>query len=156
MNIRQATANDSLLLSGLCMDVQQLHAEKLPDIFKIPQREEFAVTYFDEMLADPAVAIYLAEEDGETIGYILCKLFERPETVFTHANRFLIIEHISVRPAARQRGVGFALMDRADRLANDLHITRLQLNSWSFNTTARRLFEKCGFEKTEHRFRRDL
>ena len=156
MNIRQATGNDSLLLSRLCMDVQRLHAEKHPDIFKMPQREDFAVTYFDEMLADPAVAIYLAEEDGETTGYILCKLFERPETVFTHANRFLSIEHISVRPAARQRGVGSALMARAERLAKDLHVTRIQLNSWDFNTTAHSLFEKCGFRKTEHRFRRDL
>lgn len=156
MNIRRAVPTDSLPLSSLCKDVQTLHAKHHPEFFKMPKSDDFAVSFFDEMLADPTVMIYVAEEDAQALGYIFCKLFEQPETMFTHANCFLNIEHISVRPVARQHGVGSALMDRAESLANDLRVTRIQLNSWDFNTNAHSFFEKFGFEKIEHRFRRNL
>jgi len=114
MNIRKATSEDALLLSDLSRDVQSLHAQSYADIFKLPQAADFAFSFFDEMLADPAVSIFIAEENGEAIGYILCKLIERPENPFTFAMRSLLVEHISVRPAARGQGVGTALMKEAE------------------------------------------
>ena len=97
MHIRQATLDDSPILSRLCMDVQRLHAENHPEIFKISHSDDFAVSFFDEMLADPSASVYIAEKDREALGYIFCKLFERPESLFNYPNRFLQIEHISVR-----------------------------------------------------------
>jgi hypothetical protein len=71
------------------MDVQCLHAQHYPGIFQMPQRDVFAVSFFEEMLIDPMVSIFIAEEDGNAVGYILCKLIERPETPFTIAARIL-------------------------------------------------------------------
>ena len=119
MKIRQAIPSDSPLLSSLCMDVQRVHAKHHPHIFKMPQSDDFAVSFFDEMLSDPSVMIYIAEGD-QALGYIFCKLFERPESPFTYTNRFLQIEHISVRPDAQRHGVGAALMDQAEKLAREL------------------------------------
>ena len=39
MNIRKAVRGDGLLLSMLSLDVQRLHADKHPNIFKKSQRE---------------------------------------------------------------------------------------------------------------------
>lgn len=152
MNIRQAGFSDSLLLSSLCADVQRLHAENHPEIFKMPQSEDFASSFFDEVLADPTASIYIAEEEQRAVGYIFCKLFERPESVFAYPNRFLQIEHISVRPEAQRHGVGEALMQRAAKLAREIDVTKIQLHSWNFNTQAHTFFEKHGFAKIEHRF----
>lgn len=152
MNIRRATIEDDLLLSSLCTDVQRLHANHIPDIFKMPQSEDFAVSFFGEILADPTASIYIAEEEQRALGYIFCKLFERPESVFTHPNRFLQIEHISVRPDAQNHGVGEVLMQRAAKLAREIGVTKIQLSSWDFNTQAHTFFEKHGFSKIEHRF----
>ncbi len=85
MNIRQAGFSDSLLLSLLCMDVQRLHAENHPDIFKMPQNDDFALSFFEEVLANPMTKIFIAEENGDAIGYIFCQLIERPETSFAYA-----------------------------------------------------------------------
>ena len=156
MNIRRAVSTDSLLLSSLCVDVQRLHAQCHPDFFKMPQSDDFAVSFFDEILADPSVAIYVAEEDVQALGYIFCKLFERPESPFAYTNRFLQIEHISVRPDAQRHGAGTALMNRVKELARELGVTKIQLNSWDFNTQAHTFFEKHGFAKIEHRFWRYL
>ena len=73
MNIRQADLSDRLLLSSLCTDVQRLHAENHPEIFKIPQTDDFAGIFFDEMLADPVTTIFVAERESEPLGYVLCK-----------------------------------------------------------------------------------
>jgi len=156
MNIRQATPADSFLLSSLCMDVQQLHAEHHPRIFKTPQSADFAAPFFDEMLADPATTIYIAEEDAQALGYIFCNLIERPETPFTYPNRFLHIDQISVRPDVQRQGVGTALMDQVEKLARELGVSKIQLDSWDFNTKAHTFFEALGFEKFNYRFWRDL
>ena len=92
MNIRPANSSDSLLLSSLCMDVQRLHAENQPDVFKMPRSDDFAVPFFEEVLANPITRIYIAEENGETLGYILCQVIDRPETPFTFARRFLHVD----------------------------------------------------------------
>ena len=156
MKIRKAIARDSLLLSSLCVDVQRLHAEHHPEIFKMPYGDDFAVSFFKEILTDTATQVFIAEEKQRAIGYIFCKLFERPEGPFTYANRFLQIEHISVRPEARRNGVGMALMKRAVKLAGKLGATKILLSSWDFNRQAHAFFEQHGFAKIEHRFWRDL
>lgn len=156
VNIRKATSEDAMLLSDLSRDVQSLHAQNYADIFKIPQSADSAISFFDEMLADPAVSIFIAEENRETIGYILCKLIERPENRFTFAMRSLLVEHISVHPAARGQGVGTALMKEAEMPAKELAVQRIQLDSWDFNTNAHSLFERLGFQKFNFRFWRPV
>jgi diamine N-acetyltransferase len=156
MNIRKATVDDALTLSRLCRDVQDLHARNHADIFKMPDSDDFAATFFDEMLADPAVSIFIAEEDGDVTGYIVCKLVERPESPFTFAARTLLIDQISVRPSVRGCGVGTALIHEAESLAKELHVQRIQLDSWGFNLNAHVFFERLGFEKYNFRFWRKL
>ena len=156
MNIRQATPSDALCLSSLCMDVQSLHAKHHPNIFKTPEREDFAESFFKEMLVDPAVHIFIAEEDAEAVGYIFCQLVERAETPFTFARRSLLVDQISVRPAVRGNGVGAALMRQAELLAKELNIQRIQLDSWDFNISAHRFFERLGFQKYRFQFWRRL
>jgi GNAT superfamily N-acetyltransferase len=111
------------------MDVQRLHVEHHPEIFKMPQSDDFAVAFFDEMLADEIIHIFIAEKNGEAFGYILCKLIEREETAFTFAMRYLLVDQISVRPEARGGGVGSALMMKADNLADELGVSMIQLDS---------------------------
>jgi ribosomal protein S18 acetylase RimI-like enzyme len=156
MRIRTARKEDALALSSLCADVQRLHAQRYPQIFKQPEREDFAAAYFAEMLADPAVRIFIAEEGDASAGYVFCRLIERPENAFNFAFRLLMIEHVSVRPALQGRGIGAALMAEAEALARDLDMPRIQLDSWDFNTGAHGFFESQGFQKFNYRFWKQL
>jgi GNAT superfamily N-acetyltransferase len=156
MDIRQATPTDGLLLSSLSVDVQRRHAEHHPDIFKVPHSEDFAQSFFDEALADVTTRIFIAENEGRALGYILCNLIERQENPFTFAMRFLMVDQISVRPAVRGQGVGTALIQRAEAFAKELGVQRIQLHSWDFNVDAHRFFERNGFTKFSYRFWRDV
>jgi len=156
MKIRSATALDAALLSRLSMDVQRLHVEHRPGIFKLPEHENYAVPFFEEMLADPAIHIFLAEEAENALGYILCKIIERPETPFTFAARTLLIDQVSVRPEAHRLGVGTLLMRQVEVLAKELGVERIHLDSWDFNEDAHAFFERMGYQKFIFRFWRLL
>lgn len=156
MRIRQAISADSLLLSSLCMDVQSLHAKHHPDLFKMPKSSDFAVSFFDEILADPATSIFIAEENGQALGYVLCKLIERPENLFKFAMHYLDVDQISVRPMAQGQGIGAALIKQAEVLAREANVQKIHLDSWGFNIEAHAFFEKMGFEKFNQRFWKDL
>lgn len=156
MNIRSATPLDALLLSRLSMDVQHLHAGHHPDLFKMPQSEDYAVSFFEELLADPSATIFIAEENNSASGYIVCMLIERLENQFRFTTRYLHVDQISVRPAAQGKGVGAALIKQAEILARELDVQRIHLDSWGFNTGAHAFFEKMGFEKFNHRFWKEL
>ena len=136
MNICRAVSIDSSLLSTLSMDVRSLHAEHHPDLFKVPDREDFAVLFSDQMISDSMIFIYIAEEAGGAAGYILCRIVERPENPITFSSRYLLVDQISVRPGSRGRGIGTALIEQAETLARELSMDKVQLNSWDFNTTA--------------------
>jgi len=156
MNVRRAVPNDSRKLSSLSMDVQSLHAAHHPDIFKMPTTDDFAVTFFDEALADSTVSIFIAEEEETPCGYVLCRIVERPENTFTYAMRYLLVDQISVRPGVQRRGAGRALLKQVDLLARELNIQRIQLDSWGFNLKAHTFFESAGFQKFMFRFWRAL
>lgn len=152
MNIRKAATTDSPALSRLSRDVQSLHAQHHPTVFRMPDSDEFAISFFEERLADPTVSLFVAEENGEVLGCILCKLIERPENAFTFAARTLLVDQISVRPEAQRQGIGAALMQQAEVLAAELHVQRILLDSWDFNTKAHKFFVSHGFSKFTFRF----
>jgi GNAT superfamily N-acetyltransferase len=156
MKIRQAAPSDSSLLSSLSIDVQSLHAEHHPEFFKMPKSDDFAVSFFSMVLADISARVFIAEENDQALGYIVCKSMERAENPFTFAMRYLFIDQISVRPQARGRGVGTALMKQAEALAGELGVRKIQLDSWDFNINAHVFFEGMGFAKFNHRFWKDL
>jgi len=152
MNIRKAISEDAFLLSTLCMDVQQLHAKNHPSIFKTPQSPDFAVSFFEEMFLDETKYIYIAEENGQALGYIFFKVVERDENPFLFARQYLLIDQISVRPDSQRQGVGKALIQQAEDVARELGIPRIELGSWDFNTSAHGFFERMGYEKRYFEF----
>jgi GNAT superfamily N-acetyltransferase len=152
MNIRKATSMDSLLLSTLCVDVQKLHAQKHPALFKEPPSSDFAVPFFDEMFLDDTKYMYIAEENGQALGYIFFKVVVRDENPFLFARRYLLIDQISVRPNAQGRGVGKALMQQVEVVACELGIPGIELGSWDFNASAHGFFEQMGYNKRYFEF----
>jgi len=145
MNIRQAKKEDAHLLSRLNGSVQRLHAEAYPERFKYPERDDFALLFFEIFLNDPAITIYLAE-DPHPVGYIVCRVVHRDETPFMFAQSYLYIDQIGVAPEFQGRGIGAALMSRAAQLAERGDLTTISLDSWAFNRKAHVFFQSQGFE----------
>jgi ribosomal protein S18 acetylase RimI-like enzyme len=143
--VRLAGEADAALLSSLNADVQALHAEALPWLFKPPGPETFTPADAAALLARPDNLIFVAEVGSEAAGYAYAEVVRRAETPLRHAYEEVHLHHISVRPAWRRQGVGEALVDAVREAASQRGIALLTLSVWSFNDAARTFFREQGF-----------
>jgi GNAT superfamily N-acetyltransferase len=67
------------------------------------------------------------------------------ENAVRYAAPMVYVHRISVRPAFRAMGVGKALLNTARSAAEDLGITRLGLDVWTFSKSAQSFFRSQGF-----------
>jgi ribosomal protein S18 acetylase RimI-like enzyme len=140
--IRAVTATDATTLVSLNADVQAIHAQALPWRFKPPGAYTRADA--EALLARPNYVALLAELDGEPAGYLVAEVVRHPETGRHHAHAMIYVHELSVREAFRRRGVASALMDAAKAHGETLGITRLALDTWSFNEGALAFFKAYG------------
>jgi ribosomal protein S18 acetylase RimI-like enzyme len=146
MRIELATSEDRDTFIELNRAVQDLHAAAHPEIFKPSSEVVLPSSWFADLVEQNTVWVWLArDEHGRGVGYLYAEHKERPESVFQRAMHVLYIHHIAVRPDARGRGIGTALMQHARVVANKRGIRRIELDVWSFNLHARRLFAALGF-----------
>jgi diamine N-acetyltransferase len=145
MEIRRATIDDAGTLSKLNGEVQRMHSDALPDLFKFPEKHDFALPFMREQLANPKNYVYIAQFEGQDIGYIFARLVDHPENAFMFAWQALHIEHISINPSYRSKGFGSQLMDTVKELASQSGIHTIVLDTWSFNHEAQSFFSRQGF-----------
>jgi GNAT superfamily N-acetyltransferase len=150
MEIRQAKLEDIETLSRLNVQVQQLHAEAYPKLFKMPEQDDFAVPFFESLFEDVNVRIYIVEDPVPT-GYVVLRIVRREENPFTYPWKFAYIDQISVQPEYQGKGVGKLLMARAAQLAEEENLNFIALDSWGFNTEAHGFFESVGYDFYNYR-----
>jgi GNAT superfamily N-acetyltransferase len=121
-----------------------MHHDERPDWFK-PANEAAAVELYREFLGEPAVTIYLAE-DEEALGFVVVKVHQRPDSPLGFAQTLLELDQIGVAPSVRRRGVGHELMNAVRARADEVSARRIILTTWEFNVDAHRFFEAEGLE----------
>lgn len=143
--VRFAGAADLDALAALHVQVQALHAQALPQEFNAPDAEA-AREFFERQLYEPGVLALLAEEDGRVpVGYLFAREFHRDPNPFTVELHVLYVDQMGVAPNARRTGVGRALMAAAEAEARNRSLHGIRLNTWTFNGSAHRFFERAGF-----------
>src|SRR4051794_31843856 len=108
MSVRRATEADVHRLSALSVEIQRLHAEGRPDLFRAPDQEELRA-FLAERLASGAIVL-IADVDGTAAGYLLAEVSARPESPFRHASKSVYVHHIAVGPAVQRQGIGRQLL----------------------------------------------
>ena len=145
MKIRLAAKEDARLLSRLNVYVQSLHAKAYPDLFKKPDQDDFALSFFEMFLDNPDVHIFIAE-NPQPAGYLVAREVHTEENPFMVARSYLYIDQISVEPEHQGAGIGRALMARAAQLAEEEGFSMISLDSWAFNQGAHTFFKTQGYE----------
>jgi ribosomal protein S18 acetylase RimI-like enzyme len=80
----------------------------------------------------------IAEEDGHALGFVFCVLGDR-------GRQTAHVTDVYVRPEARRRGVGQALLAELIAPAREAGLGHVSLEVLVHNTEARRLYERLGF-----------
>lgn len=152
VNIRSASTRDADILAGLVQDVQRLHADAMPHIFKQPQNAAlFAADFRERILSDANTHVFIAEVVDDPAGYVVAVIIQHSETPYAYALQTIHIDQISVKPAYRHGGCGRALIQTVFDLAHTEGIERITLDTWAFNREAHMFFQRMGFEFSLHR-----
>ena len=145
MSIRRARAEDLPGVRTLLFQVNQIHADGRPDLFK-----DGGIKYTDEELLtlfrDDTRPVYVFEEDGRILGYAFCVLEETAETTSLRNIRTLYLDDLCVAEEARGRHIGRMLYERVLQAARELDCRRVTLHAWNFNQKALGFYEKLGMK----------
>ena len=145
MEIRLATPNDAEVISVLNAEVQKVHAEAFPHLFKPASPETFPASFVRQLLADPDTCIFIGSLHDEPVGYVYAQIIRRAETGLCHPRERLHVHHISVNQAHQRSGCGRALIQTVVQFAKEHGLSTMTLDVWSFNTKARAFFATQGF-----------
>ena len=143
MDIRQAEEKDLAGIRRLLFQVNQVHADGRPDLFK-----SGGIKYSDdelrEILRDDSRPIFVFAPGDQVLGYVFCVFEETAETLSLRPVRTLYIDDLCVDETARGHNVGRRLYDRAVQLARDNSCARVTLHAWNFNEQAFGFYKKLG------------
>ena len=149
--IRRATRGDEPALVELNAFLQTMHASHVSSLFKKPDPDEF-FAWFGSVLGQENVQVWLAEEEGEGVGYVSVTLQDRAENPFCHQRRYFEIDAIAVRADKQRTGVGRQLIEHVLKIAVAEGVPEVELSCWSFNEGAQGAFERLGFSPRWTRF----
>ena len=155
-SIRPALAED---YEGLCQvfaEVDALHREALPHVFRAADGPARSREYISGLLADENAALFVAESVGEITGFVFAFLRQAPDTPLHVPRRYAMIDTLAVKEKCRRAGLGRALMERAEQWGRDHGASEVDLSVWEFNQEAIAFYERLGYETTLRRMARPL
>jgi ribosomal protein S18 acetylase RimI-like enzyme len=145
MKLRPATKGDYDVLFELFNEIQTLHYETRPDIFKPAKKDQFFYEYFDKVIQGEDNHLILGFDDDKPFGYIYYVIRQLPENIYRPAERIVYINHILVKKNHQGKGYGRALIDHVRGIAQEESIKKIGLDVWVFNERAIKFFNKQGF-----------
>jgi ribosomal protein S18 acetylase RimI-like enzyme len=154
--IRPATVDDAPALGRLGALLLRAHHGFDPQRFMAPGRHPEAGygSFLVSQLDDEDVVVFVAEREGEAIGYVYAGLEPRSWKELREACGF--VHDVAVEEAGRRLGVATALVDAATDWLRTRGAPRVVLWTADRNEAAQRLFDRLGFRRTMIEMTREL
>ena len=140
--IRLATTNDIPRLLELLHQVNMVHYERRPDIFK-PHTTKYNAVQLQDLLTQPDKAIFVYEDESVQ-GYAFVQMEDVHDDILLQDMRTLYIDDICVDEQARGKHVGKQLFDHVRAYAEKLGCRAITLNVWEGNDAAMAFYRKLG------------
>ena len=122
--------------------------------YQQPSDPVLARAFIAERIARSESVIFLAERDGQAVGFV--QLYPLFSSTAARPRRLWLLNDLFVSPSARGGGVARALMDRARRLGEETGAAGLELATARTNAPAQRLYESLGWRQDELFLRYEL
>ena len=142
-SVRRAEERDIPAVLNLLVQVNMVHHNGRPDLFKGPATK-YSAEELERILTDEETPVFVCtDEQGRVLGHGFCimqhsggQLMEEHTTVY--------IDDICVDESARGQGVGRALYEHILDYARAKGCYNVTLNVWNCNPGAMAFYEKLG------------
>lgn len=144
MIIRKAEKKDIPQIEKLLFQVNNVHAEGRPDLFK-KDCKKYISEELEDILQEDARPIFTAMEGDDLLGYAFC-ILQKTEENNMQSIRTLYIDDLCVDEEKRGRHIGKQLYDYVLQYAREIGCYNVTLNVWECNESARRFYDSCGLQ----------
>ena len=142
--VRKANKTDVGRIIGLLHQVDMVHHEIRPDLFK-PNTTKYNEQELEALLNDDSKPIFVYD-DGEIRGHAFCVVTEVRDHKLLQDVKTLYIDDICVDEAARGKHVGKALYEYVRDYARSIGCYNITLNVWEGNAAACTFYRNMGMK----------
>lgn len=146
MMVRRAKKEDITRILELLIQVDMVHHNGRPDLFKGPATK-YGADELEEIIKNDSTPVFVCvNEEGTVMGHAFCMHKQITDDRVLTDVRTLYIDDICVDEAFRGHGVGRALYDHVIEYARTLEFYNVTLNVWSCNPGAVKFYEAMGLK----------
>ena len=142
--VRKAEKRDIDAVIKLLHQVNMVHYEKRPDLFK-PYTTKYDEQELEALLGDDSKPIFVYD-DGEVQGHAFCQISEVKNHRLLQDAKTLYIDDICVEETARGRHIGQSLYEYVRDYARSIGCYNITLNVWEGNDSALSFYRSMGMQ----------
>ena len=142
--VRKAEKRDIDAIIKLLHQVNMVHYEKRPDLFK-PYTTKYDGQELEALLGDDSKPIFVYD-DGEVQGHAFCQISEVKNHRLLQDAKTLYIDDICVEETARGRHIGQSLYEYVRDYARSIGCYNITLNVWEGNDSALSFYRSMGMQ----------
>ncbi|MCR5685336.1 MAG: GNAT family N-acetyltransferase [Lachnospiraceae bacterium] len=145
MRVRRAVSKDIKAILKLLLQVDMVHHNGRPDLFKGPATK-YDAKELEKIIDDDQTPVFVCvDEEDQVLGHAFCIHKQEVGSAVLTDIRTLYIDDICVDEAARRKHVGTALFRHVLDYARENGFYNVTLNVWTCNPGAVRFYESLGF-----------
>ena len=142
--IRRAKVEDVNGISELLRQIDELHAEIRPDIFKAGH-EKYTDEELRDIISKKSMDVFVYEgDDGRIIGHAFCVFEETKNVNNMNDRKCLYIDDICIDENERGKGIATALYQHVKDFAKENNCQAITLNVWEGNDSAVKFYKEMG------------
>ena len=142
--IRRAEKNDIERILELLHQVNMVHFEIRPDLFKA-NTTKYNRQELENLFVNVNAPIFVYD-DGAVLGYAFCQVKEVKDDILLQDIKTLYIDDICVHETARGKHVGKALFEYVREYALSIGCHNITLNVWEGNDPAFSFYKNMGMQ----------
>ncbi|MBQ7618373.1 MAG: GNAT family N-acetyltransferase [Desulfovibrio sp.] len=143
LEIRRAEEKDIPALQHLLKQVNLVHHQGRPDLFKLTTK--YSAEDLKALLGDPHFPVFVAcDQDGCVLGHAFCQIIEHLGERLLADVKTLYIDDICVDETKRRMSVGSQLYHAVLNFAREIGCYNVTLNAWACNPGAVTFYQQLG------------
>ena len=143
-HVRRAMPGDIPGILNLLLQVDMVHHNGRPDLFKGPATKYNSDELLQIIQDDDTPVFVCVDDDGNVSGHAFCVHKQVVDNAVLTDVKTLYIDDICVDEAARGQGVGRKLYESVIEYARAGGFYNVTLNVWACNPGAVKFYEKMG------------